>query len=342
VSIHHEKAAAIGRAISASSPYLRPVANGRTGWLGDYSLDPELYPDIKHERGFYVPIPPPAPFKIPGTLLPTLVGTGGGRQWTVRVLVSDNVRNEVAPTLSAESYVRLLRTDLVPFTVMPWFLATAQPEAHRAPVPFKGGSVNLAGAFGRSAVGQAALLLGRSVQPGMRPPIQAPMIIEASSPEMRAYLEGSDFLATYASWERRAGHGVGTSGSVLPVLKATADRVSFTTGIDPVLDPMEHARTIRELIEEVHRLELAASARDSETDPIPTITLTDPPGSVPDVRVAYRCPRCGQMEILQNRFDASKGLNHRGTRDCAVDIFPPYPNRIRDVQTAARPTIRQR
>jgi hypothetical protein len=336
----HEIASAIERAIAATNVGLRPVALPHHGLFSTPAVSPELYPNTKAVRGYYVPVPPPPGFKVRARSMPTLVGVSGGRQWTVEIMVMDQPGSRFAPTLQVSTYVRLLGTDLVPFPVLPWIFATAQPEAGKGPLPFAPGPFNLAGLVARAAVGQAALFLGHAPIPTSRPPIRTPVVLEAWDPRVQAYLTSSRFLEIYAGWEARAGVGSARGGSAFPVLKVVGDELKLTTGIDPTLDPNLHARTVQEVLDLVPQLERDVTGRDPEVEPIPTVTFTDPPGSVPDIRPAYRCPQCGKMEILKLELDQSTGLAHKRTLGCHVDIFPPYPSRYRDVMGAAEPVVR--
>jgi hypothetical protein len=329
---------AIEMAVAAACPFLRPVAIPKVDLFSDEIMPPDLYPDVKPVRGYYVPVPPPPAYKVPSARRPTLVGERNGRQWTVHVTVPDSDRSPYTPTVSVNTYLRLLPTDAVPIPSYPWLIAAAKPgPMHRG--GGRGSITNLAGVTARAAVGEATLLLGRLPTLATRPPVRAPMLLEAWIPSARTLLESPRFLEAYAAWEGRAGSTEDPRGPAPPVFKCSADRFSFITGIDLELDPSFHARTVREVTELLPWLEFEITGKDPETYPIPTIILKGPAGSVPDARPAYRCPHCGQLEILKWAQDAATGLTHTRTLNCKVDIFPPIPNRIRDVFGSARTAL---
>ena len=325
----------IAEAIVATCPGLGVVATPKPGLFGSPVLDPGLYPDSARERGYYVPVPPPAPFKVAARSLPVVYGQNGGRPWTVMIFVTDAAGIRVVPTLTVTTYARLARPDVVPFSYLPWLVATLQPTERKSPVTLQRPLVNPASYSAKSAVGQAVLLSGGIPVPSARPPVRSPMILATGDPLLGAYLESYGFLERFAAWERRAGDAAAEGHSAYPVLKVLANDVRFTTRIDPAAGPAAHAATVHDLLEIVPELERAATGKYAESDPIPTLTFTGPPGSVPDVRPAYPCPKCGQLEILKLSFDRVTGLAHKQTLNCGVDIFPPFPNRVRDVQGAA-------
>jgi hypothetical protein len=86
---------------------------------------------------------------------------------------------------------------------------------------------------------------------------------------------------------------------------------------------MEHASTIRELLELLVRIERTATGMDPEVTPLPTVTFQEPPDSVPDVRPAYPCPKCGRLEILKFVETKKPMVAHYQTLNCGVDWFPP-------------------
>jgi hypothetical protein len=237
------------------------------------------------------------------------------------------------------SYVRLARSDAVPFAVLPWVVATGLPGPG-ARWSWAEGSENIAGYAARSAVGHASLNLGRPAIPTVRPPVRTPMILEAWDPAARSYLESESFLGSYAQWESRAGAGQEAGGTVHPVLEISGDEVRLLTGLDLGRAPDLHARTVREVIEMIPRMEVGVTDRDPLADPISTVKFTDPPGSVPDVRPAYPCPRCAKLEILRRAYDPATGLTHARTLHCGFEIFPPKITRARDVFGAAELVIR--
>jgi hypothetical protein len=328
----------IATAISRACPFLHRVALPKGGWLSGPIQAPDRYPDIDPVRGYYVPVPAPAPFKVSDLSTPQFVGEAGGRQWSVHVVVSRRPRSPVAPTITVTSYVRFVPDDKVPFAVLPWLVATGQPGAG-VPWSWAEGSENLAGYAARAAVGHASLHLGRPALATARPPVRTPMVLESWNPGASSFVTSAEFLTSYAQWQSRAGDGHGSSGTVYPVLEVNGDQLRFLTGVDLEQDPALHARTVRELIETASRLELEITHRDPHIEPIPTVTLSEPPGSVPDVRPAYRCPRCGKLEILQRVYERSTGLTHARTLQCGVDVFPPQTTRARDVFGAAERVI---
>jgi hypothetical protein len=340
VSEHESPAFAIAAAITSACPELRPVGTPHLGAFATPMSSPETYPSSRSTRGYYVPNPPPAPFRLRPSKIPTLVGEHGGRQWTVQILIAETGPRPVAPTMQVRSYVRFVRSPEVPFPYLPWVVATAQPAASPTPNPFARTPINLVNIYSRTAAGEAALLLGRLPQVALRPPVAAPMILESGDPAIRSLLETPAFLQLYGQWERRAGPGTERGGPALPVLKGIADTLKLTTGLDLALDPGAHARTVAELLDTIPRMEFAVTGRDPVADPIPTLRFTDPPGSVPDVRPAYPCPRCGRPEILKYDFDRATGFAHRRTLGCGVDIFPPYPDRFRDAAGAGAAVTR--
>jgi hypothetical protein len=328
-----ETARAIADAIRAVSPELREVATPEPRWFQGPVRSPDLFPNDVPERGYYVPVPPPPPFRVGGRRLPVLVGEAGGRQWSVQILISGRGGIRAVPTLSVHTFARLVPTDAVPFPVFPWAVATARPEA--AKVLLGAAPINLAGRSARSGIGEAAMLSGRLPVPVPRPPIRSPMILESSDPAIGRFLDSPAFLARYLGWYDRAGTPVDRDGSSFPVVRAMGDEVTLTTGIDPTRPPVDHAATVQEFLALVPEMERAVTGRDPLADPIPTVTFTDPPGSVPDLRPGYPCPKCGQLEILKRTTDRPTGLRHERTLRCGVDIFPPYPYRIQDAHRAA-------
>lgn len=328
-------ALALQAAISVACPQLRPVGLPNPGLFGKPVVAPELYPTSQKTRGYYVPIPPPPPFKLWARRTPVLVGESGGRQWIVHVHVLDLPNRQVLPSLEVVTFVRFQRSDLLPFPTLPWMVATGLPDPGPGPRPLSPGPINLAGMTARSALGEAVILAGRTPVPTARPPVQRPLILDAFDPAMRAFLESPPFLASYAAWERRAGGPTVRGGTALPVLKILGDSFKFVTGLDPSVGPQEHARSVADVLSLIPMMERAVVQRDAVADPIPRVTFTDPPGSVPDIRPAYACPKCGRPEILKLNFDRATGLVHKQTMNCGVDVFPPFPNRIQDVQAAA-------
>jgi hypothetical protein len=335
----HKTVSAIEQAIVSTSPQLRQVSEPYLGFLTKSGLSPSLYPDSSAKRGFYVPVPPPPGFKVSPRHLPVLVGVSGGRQWTVEVMAYDGQEARFEPALRIQTYVRFQATDVPPFPVLPWFVAACQPTAGTGPGALRRGPFNVMSLVGPAAVGQAAVLIGRSPVPLIRPPVLTPLVLEAWDPRARAYLESAEFLELFARWESRAGVGSARGGSALPVLKMLGDELTFSTGIDTTLDPTAHANTVQELLSVVPRFEKAITGRDPESDPIPTITFTDPPGSVPDIRPAYRCPNCGKLEILKIHFDRGTGMAQEQTLGCHSNVFPAYLGRYRDVMSAGAEVV---
>jgi hypothetical protein len=320
------RAAAAEAAIVAANPELRPVTLPRAGLLSAPVLSPDLYPDDKPDHGYFVPFPPPAPFKSPLLRFPLVqVGTSGGRQWTVQLWFSDSDFTPARFCLSIRTYVRMLGTDLVPFTEFPWVLVATEPGPIRHPGPIHGDQFNLVTAVGRRGITLAGRLRGEPPVPRHFPPVAAPLILDAWTPAAVALLEGSRFLEAYARWERSAGSPE-PSGPVLPVVRVTADRFDFELGFDADLDPRRLGAIVREVLVLVPELERSLTGRDAEVQPIPTVTLRGPSGSVDDVRPAYRCPRCGEPDILRTARDPSDGLAHRRTLRCGADVFPAAPS----------------
>lgn len=313
--------------IGRACPSLRPVATPKGGLFSAEILSPELYPDDKPTRGFYVPVPPPPPFKLARTRLPCLVGESGGRQWQVSVMVPGSINRAVAPSVSVHTYVRAVRGDLVPFAELPWVVVAGPTTLEGVGPAEPARSIDFLRLARRKAVGHATLFLGRAPIPAARPPVQVPSVIEAWDAAAKTFFESSPFLQTYAGWEQRSRGGAARPP---PVLELLGDRLALTIGVDPG-DPSSTAQTVRELLEIVPRFEQGLTGRALDTDPIPTVTFREPPGSVPDLRPAYRCPKCGQMEILRRGREKEEGRTHVRTLNCGVDIFPPYPDRVGDV-----------
>jgi hypothetical protein len=325
VPTHHGRAVAAEAAVVAANPALRPVAHPAPGIFSAPVLSPDLYPDDKPDHGYYVPFPPPAPFRAERTRFPLIqVGVSGGRQWTVEEWFSDSDYSAARFSLSIRTYVRMLRTDLVPFTIFPWLLVATDPGPPRPGGVAHGMQFNFVTAVGRRGIALAARLRGQPPVPRPRPPVAAPLLIDAWDPAAVSLLEGDPFLGSYAGWERRAGRAE-LSGPVLPVVRVTADRFDFDLGFDAGLDPRVLGETVREVLAFVPELERALTGRDAESDPIPTVTLRGPTGSVDDVRPAYRCPRCGELEILRTARDPRDRLVHRRTLRCGADVFPAIP-----------------
>jgi len=339
---HFETAHAIADAIHSANPALRIVSTPHVGLFSAPILDPDLFPDSKPQRGYFVPVPAPPPFKVSPRRLPKLVGESGGRQWSVHILVGEDGGSRVVPTLTVATFARWVRDDTTPVPYLPWAMATEQPEASQGPGLRGLGPINLAGQAARNAVGTAGLLAGRPPIPLLRPPIRWPMILESNDPSFRSLLDSERFLSLYAGWDRRSGVATGPTGSSFPVVKFLAENVKLTTGLDLSQPPGAHAETVREFLELVPELEQAVTGRDPEVDPIATVTFTDPPGSVPDIRPGFRCPQCGRLEILKMVTDPATGFAHKRTLNCGVDIFPPFPDRIRDVSAAGTGSVRPR
>jgi hypothetical protein len=319
----------------STNPQLRQVSEPHHGLFSKPVPPPSFYPNMSTERGYYIPLPPPPGFKVHPRRLPRLVGESNGRQWTVEAAVLDGLESRLAPSLRANTFVRLEGTDLTPFPELPWLVATCLPTVGTGPGPFRRGPSNVVGLEGRLAVGKAALLLGHEPVPVIRPPVLTPVVLEAWDSKARAYLESPEFLELFARWESRAGVGSERGGSTFPMLQVVGDQLRFSTGIDTSLDVTAHANTVQELLGMVPRLEKIVTGRDPETDPIPTVTFTDPPGSVPDIRPAYRCPHCGNMEILKIYYDKTTGMAQEQTLGCHSNIFPAYLARYRDTMGAA-------
>ena len=313
----------IASAISRACPDLRPVAVPRAGVFASPILGPELYPDIKDTRGYYVPVPPPPPFKVPGAGLPVLVGYSKGRQWRVTVVSSEFGARPIPPCLTVSTYVRLLRTDLQPYSVVPW--VTVSPELPEEPPVRRAGppGIDFGRLAARTAVGHAALFRGRRPTAVVRPPIQAPLVVEAWDPLAQAYFTTDEFLGAYANWSRGSRSAEGAPS--MPVLHLLADQFHFSIGVD-LTDARLPAEIVRTLVDLVPDLEQRCTGRDAEVDPIPVVTFREPAGSVPDSRPAYRCPKCGQMEILRRVRDREAGSTRVCTLGCGVDIFPAYPD----------------
>jgi hypothetical protein len=324
----------------STCPQLHQVSEPYLGFFSKSGPPPSLYPDASDKRGYYVPLPPPPGFKVNPRNMPVLVGVSGGRQWTVEVLALDGQEGRWEPTLRVQTYVRFQPTDIVPFAALPWLVAACQPTAGTGPGPLRRGPFNLMGLLGPAAVGQAALLLGHTPVPRVHPPVLTPIVLEAWDPTVQARLESAEFLELFARWESRAGVGTPRGGSAFPVLKVLGDELTFSTGIDTTLGPTAHANTVQELLNMVPRLEQAVTGRDPEADPIPTVTFTDPPGSVPDIRPAYRCPYCGKLEILKIHFDRGSGMAQEQTIGCHSNVFPPYLGRFRDTMAAADDVVK--
>jgi hypothetical protein len=331
----------LAHAIRAANPFLGRVAVPKPGLIAAPVRPPDLYPDDLPVRGYYLPVPPPAPRKVDPAAEPVLLGEWLGRQWSVHVTVPSDPKNPVFPTLGVSSYVRLLPTDGVPFPVLPWVVATGQPILAHGALPWSAGSINMSGMLARLAVGRASQFLSRPLVTTTRPPVRGPVLLEAWEAPGRSFLESAGFLESYARWERRAGPGSGPSGSVLPLFQATGDRFDFHTGVDLATSPSEHATTVREVMEQVVALERAVTGRDALSDPIPTITFFDPPGSVRDIRPAYRCPNCGQLEILRVAPDRATQMKHMRTLRCGVDVFPPYRDKVAEIARAAESVVRR-
>jgi hypothetical protein len=322
-----EQVQAIADAIHATTPALRRVSTPHSGLLQDPILSPDLYPDDKAKRGYYVPDPPPPPFKVSGRRLPVLIGESGGRQWSVRLLVAEHGSLRAVPTLSISTYVRLVRDDAPPIPYLPWAVATAHPVDARAPGP--GDPIDLAARAARLAVGTVGILSGAPPSLLARPPIRWPMLLASGDPAFRGLLDSPRVLALYQGWDLRA--GASPVRPSVPVVEFLAEQAHFSTGLDLEQAPSLHAKTVQEVLALVPQLEHAVTGRDPELDPISTVRFTDPPGSVPDLRAGFRCPTCGRLEILKKETDRATGLVHTRTLNCGFDVFPPYPGRAGSV-----------
>jgi hypothetical protein len=151
------------------------------------------------------------------------------------------------------------------------------------------------------------------------------LVLESSSPGVRARLRGVDFLELYRRWERIAGPPVGRSGPLRPVFAAEGDRFTAVGGLGPAPDPQDAARIVGDVLGWIDVWEAAALDPSVATEPWLTLTFRDPPGSVPDVRHAYPCPRCGQPELLRHAYDRARPTHFWRSHRCGADLFAPEP-----------------
>ncbi|HEV2317448.1 MAG TPA: hypothetical protein VGV89_07740 [Thermoplasmata archaeon] len=304
----------------------------RPGLFSAAIESPDLYPDDRSVHGYYVPVPPPPPFKIARGDSPILVGEHGGRQWTVQAMVTGRPGTRYSVELSARTYCRFTRSEELPFGELPWVVAAFPRSSDQRPgtrgrTPFSPYQFNLAGVIGQRAIRTAGILLGRTPIAAPHSPVAGSFILESWDPGVREGVGTDPFVGIFAKWERRSLRGDSGWSGAQPVVHLLADRLSLDTGLEPRVPVREHARTVREFLEFVPALELATTGRDPVADPIPHVDLMGPDGSVPDRRPAYRCPGCGQLEILKTQADRVSGLVRRRTLRCSVDIFPPQPLR---------------
>ncbi|HZY70072.1 MAG TPA: hypothetical protein VFF67_03730 [Thermoplasmata archaeon] len=167
------------------------------------------------------------------------------------------------------------------------------------------------------------------VPPRRLPPVLSELVLDASATSTRGVLESGPFLERYARWERRAGPPVENSGPVGPVLNLEGDRCSLVSGVGLGVPPFDTARTLEELSDTVVEVERATLDPESFDAPISTISFHDPPASLPDVRHAFVCPRCGQLELLHRVRDERAGLVYWRSHGCGVDLYTPEPLQLR-------------
>jgi hypothetical protein len=321
----------IAEAIRARSPFLQPVGIPWIGGLfGQPGVDPELYPDDTPKHGFLVPVPPPPPFRIRDRQLPTLWGLKDGRPWRVDLLEDrggsvDALAPVVRPTLLVHSFARLLASDLTPFPVYPWVLVATDPGPRRGQLD---GRFNFARRIARVELLEAGGRLGRPAQGGSWPPARGAVVVEAWDPAVRAAVATPEFLQTFADWQMRAGFDPTRPWDSPVTLRFVGAEVRLTMSIDLEADPDLHARTVAELVDLVPRVERALTGRDPIQEPMPFVDLGGPPGSIPDLRPAFRCPKCGAMESLRTIREATPPIAHLRSLRCGVDIFPPHPSRV--------------
>lgn len=318
-----ERATRIGEEIVRQLPGLRAVGAPKGTLFGGDPADPSLYPDLLATRGYEIPLPPPPGRKVRDSPFVRLRGTAYGRPVRLDLVVFDSSFAIAPPTLTLETAARFLGPDVPRATVFPWVLWACDPGSPKGITMTNRGRANITGLTARAAIGHTGAFAGRPIEGASRPPVRARLFAAAWDPRVAALLEDPTLLAEMATWERRAGTGFGNSGPTLPVIDAHHDRFRFATGLDAAIPPMEHATTVRDVLEFLVRAERTVTGLDPEVTPLPTVTFQDPPDSVPDVRPGYLCPSCGRLEILKYSETRNPTVGHYRTMNCGVDWFPP-------------------
>lgn len=332
-------ALAVEAALGRACPFLVSVAVPSAGMFMRPPPQPSLYPDSTTSPGYYIPYPPAEGTKAARPRAPTLIGSSGGRPWVVRVYPPEHGRYPILPTLEVRSFVRLFWSNLVPFPSTPWISVAMDPGRLGPNTMSRGDPFNSMKRDAFSVIGETGLLLGRAATLEPQPPVAPPLLAEGWTDSARAFVRSPEFLGPFARWQRRADLAAFGSYFTSPTLRIRADRFQLTTGMNPALDPSEHARTFVEMVDAVGALERAVTGRDAREEPLPTVRLEGPPGSIPDLRPSYRCPKCGSPEIVKLAFDRSTGLAGYRTIKCGVELFPPIPSRLGDVIAAAQAAL---
>ena len=323
-------------ALRQQFPGLQQVAKPRQTLFGPVPVDPDAWPDVATTRGHYLPVPPPAGHKVEFTPAIRMRGALYGRRVQLYFLFPNPVGAVAPPTMLVETWGRFVRPETPPGTAMPWTTWACDPGPVRGITLTARGRINMVGMAARFSIGRAGVLSGRPLVGQLVPPVQSRLFLGTSSPEIFALLSDPSHVALLANWERRAGRGLGDSGPTLPVFDAHANVVRFATGMDGSVPASEHARTVREALEVLVELEMAATGLDANLVPLPTLSFEGPPGTLPEVRPAYTCPRCGRLEILKLVSSRNPAVAFRRTFGCGVDYFRPLPMSSNDSTAAFR------
>jgi hypothetical protein len=305
--------------LSQDHPDLQEGYLPATGLLKAPVKDPDLYPDDVPKRGYLVPAAGADRRKLLHQDFPRFVGVDRGRPWRVDLLFTPRGRVPFPPTIMIRTSVRLLPADVVYPVPIPWAFAVPRDVVSLAGASFAGDR-NLVGMVGLRTAKAAAVRLGTRIE--NLPTGGDSTYVGSSDPRVQAWLGSPEFNSLYGAWKSRSGSSLGAGGSRAPALGIEADRLTLLYGLKEGVPALEHSKTVSEAVQLADAIEAAAGV-DPARSPMPTLTFSEPLGSLPDVRYAYECPRCHRQELLHRSFDQSAHRRLWRSLDCGAEIFLP-------------------